>query len=105
VIAEGNLRRLFKTSLAFAVEDIRWLRWGAGGEAGPSGLYVGLGWTAACVFPDVSEDQAQMIRDRIADHFPEFPLGDAACSGLFGGDDLTTLRLAQAPKKKSAFRS
>lgn len=103
--AEGNLRRLAKTSLAYATDEINWLRWESGGEDGPTGLYVGRGWSSACVLPDINKEQAQMIRDRISARFPQFPLGDES-SGLFGSaDELTTLGLSKPAETKSVIRS
>lgn len=76
LIAEGNLRKVFRTELRLSATEINSLRFDSGGEGGESGLYAKLDWGRRLVLPDVSEQQVEEIRDKIAARFPYFPVGE-----------------------------
>ena len=71
--AEGNLGRLFSTSVTIPVTDVASIRFDNGGDGGISGLYVRHGWRFTPVLPRLTLEQTQTVVEAIRQRFPEIP--------------------------------
>lgn len=99
LFAEGNLGRLFSTSVRIPAADISSIYFYMSGEGDDSGLYVRHGWSSTRVLPCLTEEQADTIVDAIAAKFPQLPTSNGPTSFLFNSDPLTSLGLSDSKDK------
>lgn len=55
--------------------DIRRIEYQVGDEGEPNGLYAQLHWNSVCLLPNINEEQALSVKDKIYAHFPDIPIG------------------------------
>ena len=96
----GNMGKLFETEQRIASEDVQGMAYRMGGEGDLFGLYAKLRWNERCILPRLSEEQTREVIDLIGRKFPDLPTSDVGFPSLGGGDQLTTLGLAECGKNE-----
>ncbi len=106
ISAEGNLHRWFSSKLHIPTAELKSLKWDSGGE-GDRGLYARRAWSYDCVLPEISEQQAQSIRDAIANKFPHIRIDENSPVSILFGDEsgITTLGIGAQPDTEGSPES
>jgi hypothetical protein len=73
-LAEGNLGRLFTTTIKIPTSNVSAIRFDDGGDGGISGLYVRHGWRNTPVLPRLNREQTRNVIEAIRTKFPEIPV-------------------------------
>jgi hypothetical protein len=103
IVADGNLQRAFTDAIRIPAKEITAIDWGTDGADGPSGLFVRRGWTNNCVLPGISREQAENIRDKIRERFPDLEKDTTPASIIHGDDSgITTLGIANRKDSREA---
>lgn len=107
IYTTGNLQRIFTTEIRISTSKITSIDFSSGGENEPSGLYVWQGWSSTCILPDISREQAESIRNAIANKFPEIKVNNQGPASLLHSDSsgITTLGLSPAHPESSSDAS
>jgi hypothetical protein len=77
LFASGNLGGFSSRDLVLAFPEVRCIGWSRGGRNSPRGLYVWYGMAGlqrACVLPEISEEQAKSVTERIAARFSAYKI-------------------------------
>jgi hypothetical protein len=77
LFASGSLGGFSSRDLALAFPEVRCIGWSVGGRNSPRGLYVWYGLAGlqrVCVLPDISEEQAKSVTERIAARYSTYKI-------------------------------
>jgi hypothetical protein len=96
ILAEGNINKIFSSEMRIPVSEVKWLRFEAGGDNAPSGLYLRHGWSHTCLLPGLDKNQGIAVVSAIFAKFPEIvPEDKRGGSVLYGSESgLTSLGLS-----------
>ena len=104
LFAEGYLGKLFSTKTSIAIGDLSVLGYTFGNDGEESCLYAKHSLYRETILPGVSQDQARLILEAIAEKFPFLPVNtdveDFSLSdlGFGGGNQPITLGLSETRK-------
>jgi len=103
LLATGNLAKMFSTEIRVPADEIKTIRYEAGGEGDPGGLYIRRGWGRTCLLPGLNSEQADEVAQAIYLRFPDIGSGDHNPNSLLFGDqsNLTVLGLSDSKRKYS----